>query len=145
MSMYTEILNAIKAKIETLPWPVTVSWEKIRLTATDFAEHEIPVVQFYVPRIDSEHQVQTLESRMSVFVEVVLKQSFTNTINASTLWDYIEDIKDVIGQNANLGVPKVIHCRMVSRQTDLHTIEPYYYGLIEFEVIFKEAYTRICS
>jgi len=144
MSIETDILDAFKARIETLSWPVTVAWEKIRLTVSDFGEYEIPVVQFYVPRIDSVHQVQTLESTMSVVVEIVEKQSYDNAIDARSIWERVNDVVEVIGRNANLDVPGVFHCRMISRETDLYTIAPYYYGRLEFEVIFKEPYTRNC-
>jgi hypothetical protein len=144
MSIEVDILDAFKARIETLSWPTTVAWERIRLTVSDFSEFEIPVVQMYVLRIDSAHQVQTLESTMSVVVEIVLKQSFDQSINARDIWEKVNDVKNVIGTNANLDVPGVFHCRMVSRETDLYSISPYYYGRLEFEVIFKEPYTRNC-
>jgi len=144
MTIEVTILDAFKSRLETLTWPVTVAWEKIRLTVSDFAEHEIPVIQFYVQRIDSNHQVQTLESTMSVVVEVVLRQSYEQAIDARDIWEKVNDVKNVIGTNANLDVPGVFHCRMISRETDLYSIAPYYYGRLEFEVIFKEPYTRNC-
>lgn len=138
------ILDAIKARLDGLTWPALVQWERLRLTTSDIASFEIPLVQFYMASTEISHQVQTLESRMVFFIEVVLRDSATTTANQRELLDKMAAIREVMGVNPNLGVKEVIHVRHIRREIDVHTISPFYYGRLQFECIFKEPFTRNC-
>jgi hypothetical protein len=139
-----KILEGVKAKLDTLTWPALVTWERLRLTTTDISSFEIPLVQLYMSSTECRHQTQTLESTMTFFVEVLLRQSATAVANQRELLDKIEDVKDVMGVNPNMDIPGVFHIRMIRREIDVHTLEPFFYGRLQFECVFKESYTRNC-
>ena len=140
-SMKRHIFDALEAQlVANLPWAKTISWEKIRLLSSDFASHEIPVVQFYHLRTDYDHSQGRLDARMRLVVEVVTKATATATADQRTLFDLMEDVELAVGLVPNLGVPGVIHVRYLSDESDIHTIEPFFLGVLTFEVIHRKGY-----
>ncbi len=142
-SRRADIFDALKTQLTTaLTWAKVVDWEKIRILSSDFAEHELPCVQFYHVRTDYEHQQGRVQARMSLNIEVCLKSSYNQgEVDQKDLFDKMDDIILAIGNKANLGVPGVIHLRYVSDETVTHTIAPFYIGILNFEAIYLTTYT----
>jgi len=143
--MRHKIFDALEAQLRAgLTWPKTIAWDRIRLLSSEFGDHEIPVVQFYAIREDIVHQHGKLEAHMQLSIEVCLRQTQFATCDQSTLVDYLEEVEQCVGAQPNFGVPGVIHARYMSVEVDLHTIEPIYYGRLNFDVIYHKPYTGIC-
>lgn len=141
MGTKREIFENLASTLSALPWVKTVEWERIRITETDIRDHEIPLIQIYDTGSQNEHQRGNVQSTLGISIELILKQTSLNTASQSELFDMVEEIENAIGGNINLGVSGVIHLRYVSNATDLHTIEPYYYAVLNFEAIYNRLFS----
>ena len=142
MSKRRDIFDAIKTQLTTaLTWAKVVDWEKIRIMSTDFGEHEIPCVQFYALPTDYRPQQGRNQATMLIQVEVVLKSSVEGVVDQRDMFDRMEDVSLAFGQRPNLGVPGVIHVRLIKDFTDPHTIHPHFIGILTFEVVYMTTYT----
>lgn len=141
MGIKRQIFEALATRLSTLAWVKLVSWEKVRLTESDFQDHEIPCIQMYDTGALNTHQGGRVEARMGIIVELVLKQTTSMVVNQGILFDYVEEIEQLIGGQIDLGVAGVLHLRYVSDNTDLHTINPFYYASLEFEAIYLKSFT----
>jgi hypothetical protein len=144
MGKRREIFDALKTQLEQLTWAKGVEWEKIRILASDFAEYEVPRIQFYHVSTSYTHEQGRLLAAMLINVELVTMSTAANFADQRTLFDLQEEVEQMIGSEANLGVQGVIHVRYISDETDLHSIEPYFIASLTFEVIYHKPYTRIC-
>jgi hypothetical protein len=144
MGIRSDIFTALAAKLATLPWAKTVNWEKVRLMASDIAQHEVPFVQFYAPFSRHEHVTQTIESVWTISIEIVDVQSSTRTVNQKDLFDKMEDVIALIGDDPTLQIPRLVHLTLASEETDVHLIEPYYYARLDFEARLIQPYTANC-
>lgn len=142
MSKRREIFDAIKAQLTSeLTWAKIVDWEKIRLLSSDFGEHEIPCVQFYQLPTEYRQQQGRVQATALISVEVVLKSSVDGIVDQRDLFDRMDDILRGFGTKPNLGVPGVIHIRLIGDEVDAHTIQPHFVGIMTFEVVYLTTYT----
>jgi len=141
MSRQVEILDKIKTLLSTLTWQKHCDWKKVKITATDFGDHEIPAVQFYPSGVSITHQQSRIYVDQIIDVEVVLKQTAYNEADMETLLEYVEELEQKIGENANLGLSYVHQVEYLNLDVDLHTIEPYYYARLTFGVKHYRPYT----
>ena len=142
MSKRRQILDAMKTLLTgKLTWAKVVEWEKVRILSSDFGEHEIPCVQFY--HLNTTYkQIQGRVEAHAVFnVEVCLKSFQTGVVDQRDLFDKMDDVLTGMGSQANLGVPGVIHARLLSDEVDTHTISPHFIGILTFEVVYLTTYT----
>lgn len=137
-----QIFDTIKTQLTTaLTWAKIVDWEKIRILSSDFGEHEVPCVQFYALPTEYKPVTGRSEATMLLSVEVVLKSSASGVVDQRDLFDRMEDVILAFGSKANLGVPGVIHVRLVKDFIDAHTIQPHFVGILTFEVVYMTTYT----
>lgn len=141
-SKRSELLGALKSLLlAQCPWAKVVAWEQIRLLSSDFQDHELPCVQFYHVRTDYTPQQGRVEARMQFNVEVCLKSNANSSVDQQALFDRMDDILKAVGTNPNLGIPGMIHLRLLSDETDTHTIVPHYLGILAFEATYLTTYT----
>lgn len=141
-SKRANILDALKTLlVAQLSWAKTVEWERIRLLSTDFKDHELPVAQFYHLRTDYEQQQGRVQGRMQIAIEVCLKSTATSVVDQRDLFDKMDDVLKAIGTQPNLGIPGVIHLRLLGDETDLHSITPHYIGILNFEALYLTTFT----
>ena len=142
MSKKREIFDAVKTQLtEQLAWAKVVDWEKIRIMSSDFGDHEIPCVQFYPLPTEYKPQQGRNQATMVLQVEVVLKSSVEGVVDQRDLFDRMDAVCLAFGTRPNLGVPGVIHVRLVKDFTDPHTIQPHFIGILTFEVVYMTTYT----
>lgn len=144
MGVRSQIFDAFCAKLEAIPWVNTVAWDKVRIVASDIQAHEVPLIQVYALRGQSIHVGQKIQCNLQIFVELVLRQSDNQAVDQKQLFDYLEDIEQAIGANPNLGVPGMVHVKLLGDEIDLHTIDPFFYGRIAFEAIYHKNYSNNC-
>jgi len=136
------ILDNLKTLLTSkLTWAKTVDWQKVRLLSGDFKDHELPVVQFYHLRTDYAQQQGRVEATAQFSVEVCMKSLSTGVIDQRDLFDKMDAVLKAIGSNPNLGIAGLIHLRLVSDETDTHTIAPHYIGILNFEAVYLTTYT----
>lgn len=141
-SKRAQILTALKnLLVAELPWAKVVAWERIRLLSSDFADHELPLVQYYHLRTDYTPMNQRVEARMQFNIEVCQKTTSTGAVDQRDLFNKMDDILLAIGKNPNLGVSGIIHLRLLSDETDTHSVLPHYIGVLTFEALYLTTYT----
>ena len=140
MGIKREIFENLASTLQTLPWVKTIEWEKIRITETDIRDHEVPMIQIYDTGSQNEHQRGNVQASLGIAIELILKQTVLGTASQSELFDKVEEIETLIGNNVDLGVSGMIHLKYISDSTDLHTIEPYYYAVLNFEALYLKRF-----
>lgn len=149
MSVKRDILNALVTRLQTqCTWATEVVWERIRLHSSDFDDHEVPIIQVYSGRRSAKHQKPRTENAWTIFVEVVCKQTQAGVVDLRTLMDHMESVEQAVGGyaiagggDANLAVPQMMHMALIGDDVGLAVIDPYYYGVLEFQALYFNRYT----
>ena len=141
MGIKTDILEALELKLKELPWAKSVEWKRIRLMAGDFADHDVPAIQFYAGATNYTHFTGRLEASTEISIELVMMQTSASVVEPQDVMNYAEDIELKIGESPNLGIPGMVHLKYLSDEIDLHTIEPYYYVRLTFAAIYHKRFS----
>ncbi|MFQ5452257.1 MAG: hypothetical protein ACE5DQ_01715 [Candidatus Paceibacterota bacterium] len=145
MAIQNTILTNLKTQLETLAWPNLVSFDKIRISANDFRDHEIPVIQFYPTAFNHIHNQGRLLTEMAIVVEIILKQDASGVVSVGDLLDKMQDVEQKVGEDVRLGITSsMIGVKYLGAETDLHMIEPFYIGALTFVAEFYKPYTGSC-
>jgi hypothetical protein len=137
----TQMMEAIHTKLSQLTWAKYVEWENIKLMAGDFADHDVPAIQFYVANTSYTHQGGRVEATSDLYIELVMMQTDQAIVKPQDLMDKMEEIELKIGEQPNLGIPGMVHLRYLGDDIDMHTIAPYYYGRLSFQAIYHKKYS----
>ena len=150
-SLESDILDNLKTKLEELPWQKSVEFEKIKLLNTDFRDHELPAIQFYDNGKEVRHDQRRVEINWNIVIEIVMKRTSSDAVDQGVLLDRIEDVELKIGANVQLdlgGAPAsqgtMIHVKYLSAFTDLHSVEPFFMGIMNFQANYFKPYTAEC-
>lgn len=140
----SEILDALESTLTALPWVKKVNTEEIILGFSESEEHEVPLIQVYGLGQRIEMERSRIKTYWTIVVELVLRSSYSNSVNMRTLLDYRQEIEQAIGGNANLGIPGVIHVAYTGNSDDIRLAKPFYVTELEFEVQYYKPYTGFC-
>lgn len=143
-SMKAKIAEALVSKLETVRDLKYISFDRIKLLASDFNDTEIPAVQVY--DVSSEHQHENSRSKYfwRLTLEILMKGNEWRQVSQTDLWNLEYQVKRALFVNPNLGVPGVIQLTLLGTSTDLHLLEPYYFARMDLEVQFYEDAVRPC-
>lgn len=144
MAIETDIMNAIVARVQTVPEVVTVNSDKIILSTSDFRDHELPAVQIWDVAQSIQHERTRILVNWSLSIEIVMKSLETGAVDQSTLWNMRRNIQLALWDKPNLEIPGVVHMLYTGNVTDLHLIEPYYVARIDLDVRFYDHLTGMC-
>jgi len=144
MSIEADIMNAIVARIQTVPEVVTVNSDRIVLATSDFRDHELPAVQIWDIAQSIQHERTRILVDWSMSIEIVMKSLETGAVDQSTLWNMRRNIQLALWDKPNLEIPGVVHMLYTGNVTDLHLIEPYYVARIDLDVRFYDHLTGMC-
>ncbi len=136
------IFAALKTRLQGVTGVKSVTWDRIRITESDFADHELPAIQFYGLQTLYAHEQGRVTATTQIAIEVVLRGGSGST--QATLLDLMEAIEQKVGEDPSLGIPQMIHMAYVSDEIDLHSIEPFYIGRLNFEALYHKPYTKTC-
>ena len=142
MGIKREIFEALATKLQTLPWVSKVEWENIKIGEAEVSDFEIPYIQVYDAGTLYEPERTRYKATTTISVELWLKQTASSTASQGELFDKCEEIEQLIGDDPSLGVTGMLHFRYASDATDLHTIAPYYYAILNFEAIYYKRFTN---
>ena len=144
MAIESDIMNAIVAKVQTVPEIVTVNSDKIKLSISEFRDHELPAVQIWDVAQAIKHERGRILVNWSLSLEIIMKSLESGLVNQNILWDLRRKIQLAIWNEPSLGIPGVIHPIYTGNVTDLHLLEPYYIARIDFDVQFYDVLTGSC-
>lgn len=132
-----EILNGVRDV-------KTVTFDKVKLLASDFGETEIPAIQLIDVSQTGSHEQSRVKYVWLIALELVMKQTTDRSCDQRSLWNLEYQVKRKLWASPNLGIPGVFHIQFVNAETDLHLLEPFYFARIFFEVHFYESLVRDC-
>lgn len=145
MAIQRTIFENLYTILSTITWVVKVNYDKIRLSAADFMDHEIPLIQFYPNTFIHTHVKGRLQTEMQLSVEVVLRKTTGNSVNVLDLLDKMQDVEQKIGENLQLNIQSsMIGVKYLSSFIDLHLVDPFYIGTLIFSVEYYKPYTGVC-
>ena len=144
MSKKTDILDAIVGILEGVTSLKSVNWEKIKLTADDFKEYELPAAQIFSGGETIIHEQGRARKTWTLHLEIILKQSTSQVVNQRELYDLEHEVELALWENPQLGIPGVIDLRYVSNEQDLHLLDPIYYTRINFEARYYSPLVDDC-
>lgn len=143
-SMKSKIADAIVVRLNEVSDLNYVKFDEVRVTMADFLEHELPACQLIDINETVEHEQNRVKKTWNISLEVVLKQTTYRTVNQQSLWDLIYQIERKLWTFPNLQIPGVLQMVYLGNQTDLHLVDPYYVGRLDFQVVYYESLVRDC-
>lgn len=142
--MKTRIADKIVEILKTVRDVRTVTFDKVKLLASDFTETEIPAIQLIDVSQTGNHEQSRVKYMWLIALELTMKQTADKACDQRALWNLEYQVKRKLWTTPNLGVPGVVHMQFVNAETDLHLLEPFYFARIFFEVHFYESLVRDC-
>lgn len=143
-SMKSKIAEAIVNQLSLVNELNYLKFDEVRVLMSDFLEHELPACQLIDISETAEHEQGRLKKTWNITLEVVMKQTIYRQVNQQALWDLMYRIERKLWVFPNLGIPGVIHMQYIGNQTDLHLVDPYYIGKLDFLVQYYENLVRDC-
>lgn len=121
------------------------AFDKVRMSAADFKEHELPAVQLIDVSDPGTHQIGAIEKDWQLSLELIMRSNEVNVVQQSTLWDLMYDIERALWSRPNLGIPGVLHLYYIGWVTDLHMADQQlYFARLDFSVIHRYGLTATC-
>lgn len=143
-SLKSSIASAIITKLDTVAALKLKVFDKVRIAAGDFQDHELPACQLIDVGETIEHERSRAKKTWQISLELIMKPNEFGQISQQDLWDLQYDVERALWLNPNLGIAGVIHLRYIGSQTDLHLLDPYYFARLDFEVLYYEALVDEC-
>lgn len=121
----------------------SVSSEVIKLNIADYKDSELPAVQIIDAASVFKHENSRSFTTWTLGLELCMRSTLLlGEVNQRSLWDFAENVRRAIMKQPNLGIPFVLHTKLLSEITDLHLQQPNYTAIITIEVLFYEPVTR---
>jgi hypothetical protein len=143
-SLKSSIAAAIMTKLDNVAALKLKAFDRVRLSAADFQDHDLPAVQLIDVGETIEHERARAKKTWQISLELIMKPNEFGEISQEDLWDLQYDVERALWANPNLGVAGVIHLRYIGSQTDLHLLDPYYIARLDFECLYYEALVDEC-
>jgi hypothetical protein len=150
-SMKKKIFSELARLLEAdLDWVRLVNYENIKLGIDGFLDHELPAVQIIdQANVRDPERSRDLNTWIILF-QVVMKNQSLDAVNQFLLFDRMNDIISLIGQNTVLNIQtdvkgeSFLSMRPLGEVTDLHSEQPFYIAEITLEVKFYTATRGSC-
>jgi hypothetical protein len=145
MTIESQICDKILSIIsEDVPSVKYKSFDKIKLSTSDFMDYELPAVQLWDISQAAKHERGRILVNWSISLELIMKSNTTGVASQKELWDLRRQIQLALWKKPNLEIPGVVHLVYNSNITDLHLVEPYYIARLDFDVLFYDNLTGSC-
>jgi hypothetical protein len=145
--IFRELARILEADLD---WVRLINYENIRLGFDGFLAHELPAIQM----IDQANVRDPERSRdlntWIILLQVVMKNQSIDAVNQFLLFDRMNDIINLIGQNTVLNIDtdvqgeSFLSMRPLGEVTDLHSEQPFYLAEMTLEVKFYTATRGSC-
>jgi hypothetical protein len=150
-SMESDIFTNLKTRLEELSFLNLVEFERIRLQASDFRDHELPGIQMYDNGQDIRHEQGRVVKLWNIVLEMVMKSTSTDVVNQGTVLDRKELVERKIGSNVQLDLGSspasqgtMSHIKYVSAITDLHLLQPLFLVTFNYQIEFRSPFVDEC-
>lgn len=143
-SKKTVIAEAILEQLRAVKSIRYFNFDKVRLLAKHFKEHEIPAIQLIDVSETIQHENVRAKRFWQLSLELLLKGSPDGSVGQTDLWNLSYEVERAIWSRPNFGVPGVIHAVYLGNSTDLHLLEPYYFTRLDFEIQYYDDLVRSC-
>ena len=145
MSIETDIVDKI---VDIITNDVTginyVSFDKIKLSTSDFEPHEMPAVQIWDNGQAPLHERGRIKVDWNLSLELIMRSEITGEVDQKGLFEKRREIQLALWNNPNLGIPGVIHLIYTGNITDLHLLQPNYIARIDFVVQYYDELVSTC-
>jgi hypothetical protein len=144
--MKTIISEALVARLELVRGLKYISFDKIKLMQSDFADHEIPAVQVIDVAETVQHEQARTKNTWQLTLEIIDKSTENRSVGQVDMWNMEYQIKRALWADPTLGIKGqgFQHIRMIGSSTDLHILEPFYFARLDFEALYYEHIVRDC-
>lgn len=142
--MKTKIARAIIARLDGVAWLRYRSFDRVKLLASDFGEAEIPAIQLIDVGLEATHEGVRSLNTWEVALELLLRPSEREGISQQKLWNKLYEIKRKLWAVPNFGIAGVIQAVYLGENVDLHTLDPFYFARLRFQVVYYEGLVRDC-
>jgi len=144
-SIRSDIADALLNRIATVADIKYKAFDEVRLLASDFSDHEIPAVQIFDLQEVTIHENRRARKTWRLVVEIIIgPNGISATPTQKDLWDMMQTIEQAIWAEPRLGLPQVIHARLITTSTDLHLMKPFYLGRLEMEIDYYQPLVGDC-
>lgn len=144
MSIESDIVDKIVDIVETVPEVLYVSFDKIKLSTSDFAAHELPAVQIWDNGQIIQHERGRILVDWNLSLELIMKSDIQGVVSQKDLFELRRKLQLALWANPNLGIPGVVHLIYTGNISDLHLLEPFYIARIDFTVRYYDSLTGSC-
>lgn len=139
------IVDAIRTRVTGVAAIKSYSDDKIRISTSDFMDHELPAAQLWDVGQFIQHERSRILVTWSFSLELIMKSLVSGEVSQRDLWELRRTVALALwAPPVNLGVPGVIHPVYTGNVTDLHMVEPFYIARIDFDVQFYDDLTGPC-
>ena len=134
-----------------LPWLRKVNYETIRVGIAGFLPHEIPCIQIIDQVNVRDAEKNRDENTWILLLQLILKSKRNDEVNQGILFDRMDDIIRLIGNNTVLNITPTtpgdsfIQLRSIAEATDIHSENPFFLGEITLESKFYTATRGPCG
>lgn len=142
MGVRADLFEALATRLAAISGIKTVEWNRIRISESDFADHELPAIQFYAGMTSYTHQQGQVQAATQIAIEVILRDGDGG--GQADLLDLMETVEQAIGSDPTFGISNMIHMAYLSDEVDLHSIDPFRIGRLTFEALYRKPYVRLC-
>lgn len=144
--MKSIISEALTTKLAEITRVKYISFDKIKLLQSDFAEHELPAIQIIDISETVLHEQNRSKNTWQLALELVMKGTEYEPIGQTDIWNLEYEIKRKLWEDPTLGIKNkgFVHIRLLGTSTDLHLLDPFYFARMDFEAIYYEHLVRDC-
>lgn len=146
MSIESNIVDALVAKVSAVSQIKSVKFDEIKLAIEDFADHELPAVQIWDNGIIPKHERQRVLVDWSLSLELIMRTKVDMVVNQKALFEKAREITLAIFEDPRLGLGSqgFVHLIYNGRITDLHLLQPNYIARIDVTARYYDALTGSC-
>lgn len=139
--VFTQLQTLLK---DNLSWATTVAFEEVELTISDYADHELPAVQFW---FDEEtflvqNQRGHAQADIRITIEIVMKSTAMKPLTQGDLLDRLRDVRDILSNNVRLRITdgQMFQVVPIRAARDFVTQDPMMVGQLQISVTGQVQY-----
>jgi len=136
-----KIVSIVKTDVAGINY---VSFDRIKLSTTDFEPFELPAVQIWDNGQTVKHERGRILVDWNLSLELIMRSEITGEVNQQGLFEKRREIQLALWDQPNLGIPGVVHLIYTGNITDLHLLQPNYIARIDFVVQYYDTLVAAC-
>lgn len=143
-SRRTDIAQALKTVVSGITEIKNVSFDEIKLLASDFQDFELPTVQIIDMAEDNTHEMGRGLKAWAISLEIVIGPKPNYWPVQSDLWDLLEKIESALFADPKLGLAYVTQMTLLGSTTDLHILKPFYTARMDIQIGYYQVLVKPC-